>query len=95
MDRVVLMTFSEFGRTLSENVSEGTDHGTAGAMFVAGSTVKGGLMGTMPSLSDLIGGEPVMTTDFRTIYAAVLENWLGVATENVLGGKFKPFSLFN
>jgi uncharacterized protein (DUF1501 family) len=95
MDRVVLITFSEFGRTLSENVSEGTDHGTAGAMFVVGSTVKGGLVGTMPSLSELIAGEPVMTTDFRTIYAAVLENWLGVAAENVLDGKFKAFSLFN
>src|SRR5207302_338842 len=76
-DRVTLLTFSEFGRTIKENGSAGTDHGTAGAVFVAGPSVQGGVVGMMPSLTDLVGGEPKMTTDFRGVYAAVLESWLG------------------
>jgi uncharacterized protein (DUF1501 family) len=94
-DRVTLMSFSEFGRTIKENGSAGTDHGTAGACFVAGPTVKGGLVGTMPSLTDLDRGEPKMTTDFRGLYAAVLETWLGIPTEGVLGGRFNAAQFFN
>ena len=80
-DRVTLMSFSEFGRTIKENGSAGTDHGTAGACFVAGPTVKAGLVGTLPSLTELEKGEPTMTTDFRSVYAALLSDWMGLNTE--------------
>ena len=92
-DRVVLLAFSEFGRTIKENGSAGTDHGTTGAVFVAGGAVKGGLIGTMPSLTDLEQGEPKMTTDFRGIYATVLDKWLNCPSEQVLGAKFEHLSL--
>ncbi len=93
-DRVTLLAFSEFGRTIKENGSAGTDHGTAGTMFLAGPGVRGGVAGTMPSLTDLAGSEPKMTTDFRRIYASVLEDWLGLASTDVLGGKFAHLPLF-
>jgi uncharacterized protein (DUF1501 family) len=80
-DRVTLVSFSEFGRTIQENDSGGTDHGTAGAMFVAGPTVQGHLLGTMPSLTELEKGEPKMTTDFRGVYRALLRGWLGLNVE--------------
>jgi uncharacterized protein (DUF1501 family) len=92
-DRVLLLAFSEFGRTIKENGSAGTDHGTTGCVFVAGAGVKGGLIGTMPSLTDLDQGEPKMTTDFRRIYATVLDQWLNCPSEPVLGGKFEPLPL--
>jgi uncharacterized protein (DUF1501 family) len=92
-DRVTLMAFSEFGRTISENGSAGTDHGTAGAMFVAGPMLKGGVIGTMPSLTDLDGGEPKMTSDFREVYAAVLEEWLFLKSDD-LGKTIRPMALF-
>jgi uncharacterized protein (DUF1501 family) len=93
-ERVTLLTFSEFGRTIKENGSAGTDHGTAGAVFVAGPAVRGGAAGALPSLTDLDRGEPKMTTDFRGVYAAVLEDWLGVPSADVLGGAFEPAPLF-
>lgn len=92
-DRVALLAFSEFGRTVKENGSGGTDHGTAGAVFLAGPGVKGGLAGTVPSLTDLAGGEPTMTTDFRRVYAAVLTRWLGLPADG-LGGTFSPLEVF-
>jgi uncharacterized protein (DUF1501 family) len=93
-ERVALLTFSEFGRTIKENGSAGTDHGTAGAVFVAGPGAVGGPAGAMPSLTDLAGGEPKMTTDFRGVYAAVLEDWLGLPAGEVLGGPFDRPPLF-
>src|SRR5262245_38745710 len=93
-DRVTLLAFSEFGRTIKENGSAGTDHGTAGAVFVASPGVKGGLIGSMPSLTDLAGGEPKMTTDFRRIYSTILEEWLALPTEAAVGGKFERVPLF-
>jgi uncharacterized protein (DUF1501 family) len=93
-DRVALLTFSEFGRTIRENGSAGTDHGTAGVMFVAGPPVKGGVLGAMPSLTDLDRGEPKMTTDFRAVYAAALRDWLGIAPDGPLGAKIKAAELF-
>jgi uncharacterized protein (DUF1501 family) len=92
-DRVTLLAFSEFGRTIKENGSAGTDHGTAGAVFVAGPGVTGGVAGGVPSLTDLAGGEPKMTTDFRGAYASVLTDWLGLPADG-LGGPFPPSSLF-
>jgi uncharacterized protein (DUF1501 family) len=93
-ERVTLLAFSEFGRTIEENGSAGTDHGTAGAVFVAGPSVRGGLIGSMPSLTDLEDGEPKMTTDFRRIYGAVLDDWLGVPAKDVLVANFERLSLF-
>jgi uncharacterized protein (DUF1501 family) len=93
-DRVALLAFSEFGRTIRENGSAGTDHGTAGVVFVAGPGVRGGVVGAMPSLTELADGEPKMTTDFRQVYATVLEGWLRLPTEEVLGGPFRQLSLF-
>lgn len=92
-DRVTLMSFSEFGRTIKENDSAGTDHGTAGAIFVAGPTVKGGLIGTMPNLTELEKGEPKMTTDFRGVYEGVLQGWLGLKGEASENG-VPPVELF-
>lgn len=91
-DRVTLLAFSEFGRTIQENGSAGTDHGTAGTTFLVGPNVKAGVAGAMPSLTDLVQGEPKMTTDFRRIYATVLRDWLDLK-ENVLGGDFKTMEL--
>jgi uncharacterized protein (DUF1501 family) len=93
-EQVTLLAFSEFGRTIQENGSGGTDHGTAGAVFLAGHGVRGGIVGAMPSLTDLVDGEPKATTDFRAVYAAVLEDWLGLPAEEVLGGKFGRPALF-
>jgi uncharacterized protein (DUF1501 family) len=92
-ERVLLLAFSEFGRTIKENGSGGTDHGTTGCVFVAGPSVKGGLIGAMPSLTDLAQGEPKMTMDFRRIYATVLERWLNCQSEPVLGAKFDHLPL--
>ncbi len=83
-ERVTLLAFSEFGRTIRENGSAGTDHGTAGAVFVVGPTVKGRVFGSMPSLNQLEKGEPLMTTDFRSVYAALLGDWMGLAIEQDL-----------
>jgi uncharacterized protein (DUF1501 family) len=91
-DRVTLLSFSEFGRTIQENGSAGTDHGTAGVCFVAGLTVTGGLVGSMPSLTELEKGEPKMTTDFRGIYNAVLTDWMGLPSEGGTG--VTPVRLF-
>jgi uncharacterized protein (DUF1501 family) len=92
-ERVVLVAFSEFGRTIKENGSAGTDHGTAGSVFLAGPAVKGGLQGTLPSLTDLEQGEPKMTTDFRRIWATLLDRWLDCPAEPILEEKFEHLPL--
>lgn len=87
--RVLTYTYSEFGRRVAENYSGGTDHGQAQPMFLIGSGVKAGVHGKQPSLSDLDErGNLKMTTDFRNVYAAVLEKWLKVPTEAILGQKY-------
>jgi uncharacterized protein (DUF1501 family) len=91
--RVAVMTFSEFGRRLKENASQGTDHGAAAPMFVAGGRVKSGLIGRHPSMTDLDEGDLKFHTDFRSVYAGVLEHWLGVKSEPVLGAKFEPLKV--
>ncbi len=92
-DRVLVMTFSEFGRRVAENASQGTDHGAASCLFLCGSKVTGGLAGTYPSLAKLGEGDLVHTVDFRAVYATVLEKWLGCDAEKVLGEKFKGMEL--
>lgn len=89
-ERVLLMTFSEFGRTVQENGRRGTDHGAAAPMFLAGGKVRGGLIGAHPSLSDLEKGGLKHHTDFRRVYATLLDRWLGVESRAVLGAKFDP-----
>jgi uncharacterized protein (DUF1501 family) len=94
-DRVVLMTFSEFGRRVSENANGGTDHGAAAPMFVVGQKVKAGLRGRTPSLApeDLLNGDLRYNVDFRSVYAGVLEEWLQTPSEPILGAKFTPLPL--
>lgn len=92
--RVVLMTFSEFGRRVAENASLGTDHGKASCLFVAGGGVKGGLYGKAPSLTELSQGDLNHTVDFRSVYANVLTNWLKApGVEKILGGKYEGMNL--
>ena len=93
-DRVLVLVFSEFGRRVAENGSMGTDHGTAGPVFLAGPCVRPGLHGTYPSLTDLADGDLKMTVDFRRVYATVLEGWLGLPSKEALGGAFEPLPLF-
>jgi uncharacterized protein (DUF1501 family) len=93
-DRVCVMTFSEFGRRAHENGSKGTDHGSGAPMLLVGGGVKGGVVGEHPSLSKLIEGNLVHAIDFRSVYAAVLDNWLGVDAKTVLGAEFKPAEVF-
>jgi uncharacterized protein (DUF1501 family) len=93
-DRVCVMTFSEFGRRAKENGSRGTDHGSAAPMFLVGGKVKGGIVGEHPSLTKLEMGNLKHSTDFREVYAAVLDRWLGVPSQDVLGGEFKATSVF-
>jgi uncharacterized protein (DUF1501 family) len=90
LGRVTLMTFSEFGRRVKENASGGTDHGAAAPLFLAGGGVKAGLLGQMPSLApkDLFDGDVKYNTDFRSVYATVLEKHLGVKSEPILKKSF-------
>jgi uncharacterized protein (DUF1501 family) len=93
-ERVVVVGFSEFGRRLQENASFGTDHGTAGLVFVSGVRVRAGLHGAAPDLGDLDAeGDPKPTVDFRSIYAELLQHWLRVPDEASLGGTFEPLAL--
>ena len=92
-ERVAVLCFSEFGRRPRENGS-GTDHGTAGPVFLAGPSVKAGLLGETPKLLDLEDGDLKMTVDFRRVYASVLEDWLGLQSAPALGAKFDKLPLF-
>ena len=92
-DRVVTMVFSEFGRRVDENGSRGTDHGAASCMFLLGSKVKGGLAGSYPSLEKLGDGDLVFNTDFRSVYATLLDRWLGASSQKLLQGRFECLDL--
>ncbi|HKV60244.1 MAG TPA: DUF1501 domain-containing protein [Ktedonobacteraceae bacterium] len=88
-DNVVIMTWSEFGRRVEENGSLGTDHGTAAPMFVLGSPINRGIFGEPPSLSSLDqSGNLKYTVDFRSVYATVLDRWMGASSKDVLGADF-------
>ena len=89
----VIATYSEFGRRPRENQSGGTDHGTAGAHFVLGGQVKGGLYGAAPALDRLDGdGNLSFAVDFRGYYATFLERWWDIDAAPVLGARFVPLS---
>ena len=87
-DKVLTLTFSEFGRRVAQNASSGTDHGTAMPLFVVGGRVKGGIYGEHPSLTDLDHGDLKYSTDFRAVYATVIEKWLGRDPRDVIGGAY-------
>jgi uncharacterized protein (DUF1501 family) len=95
-ERVVVLIFSEFGRTVKENASAGTDHGTAGPVFLAGPGVKPGLAGAMPSLlePDPKHGDLKTSVDFRQVYATVLQDWLALPAKKALAGNFERLPLF-
>ena len=90
--RVLTMTFSEFGRRIAENASRGTDHGEASPLFLVGGGVKGGIYGAYPDLNDTNMGNLRFQTDFRSVYATVLERWLGRPSEKILQGRFTPLT---
>jgi uncharacterized protein (DUF1501 family) len=93
--RVAVLVFSEFGRRLAENASGGTDHGTAGPVFLAGGRVKPGLHGPYPNLRELVDGDLKHAIDFRQVYATVLDRWLACPSEKILGQKFEHLSVFD
>ena len=94
LDRTVVMTFSEFGRRVRENASRGTDHGTAAPLFLAGGRVRAGARNDHPSLTDLDQGDLKHSVDYRSVYASVLEDWLGVESLPILGKQFPKQELF-
>lgn len=98
LNDTLILQFSEFGRRISENGSQGTDHGAAGVMMAIGGGVRGGLYGTAASLDpnpanltlENNGNDVRYETDFRAVYARVLDNWLGADSVAILGGNFRP-----
>ncbi|MDD5363319.1 MAG: DUF1501 domain-containing protein [Ignavibacteria bacterium] len=87
---VIVITFSEFGRRVSENASRGTDHGTAGNVYLIGGKLKkAGIFNAPPDLSDLDSGDLKYQVDFRSIYSDLLGKWLGADSEKILGRKFE------
>jgi uncharacterized protein (DUF1501 family) len=88
-DKTVMMEWSEFGRRPQENASFGTDHGTSSQMYIIGDPVHGGLYGEQPSLTDLDqAGNLKFKVDFRSVYATILDKWLGVDSRAVLGAQY-------
>lgn len=92
-DRVALLTFSEFGRRVAENASSGTDHGAAAPVFVVGPVAQAGLVGPHPSLDQLEDGDLKHHTDFRRVYATMLERWLDWPAAAIVGPGFEPLDL--
>jgi uncharacterized protein (DUF1501 family) len=93
-DRAAVLTFSEFGRRVSENASAGTDHGAAAPVFVSGPVAHPGLIGDHPSFATLDDGDLTFHTDFRRVYATLLESWLNIPAPPILGTGFEPLDLF-
>ena len=94
-NRVATVVFSEFGRRVTENASAGTDHGAAAPAFVVGPLARPGLLGDHPRLDDLDDGDLKHHTDFRRIYSSLLNDWLGLPAEPILGPGFEPLGLFS
>lgn len=97
----LIIQFSEFGRRITENGSQGTDHGAAGIMLAMGGNVRGGLYGTAADLNPFAGnptlensgGDVTHETDFRSVYARVIDEWLGANSASILGGDFRKAAL--
>jgi uncharacterized protein (DUF1501 family) len=95
-DDVTIMTFSEFGRRVKQNGSNGTDHGTAEPMFIIGNSVQGGLYGAYPSLSDLDNnGDLTFNADFRSVYAGILKDVVGADPTPILSGTYDPIAVMH
>lgn len=92
-ERVLGVAFSEFGRRVKENASRGTDHGAAAPLFAFGGKVQSGLIGKHPSLTDLDDGDLKFHTDFRRVYATLLDGWLGWPSREILGGEYQPLPI--
>jgi uncharacterized protein (DUF1501 family) len=92
-DRVLMMTFSEFGRRVQQNASGGTDHGAAAPMFLFGPKLKQGIVGPHPSLTNLDAGDLKFNIDFRNVYATVLQHWLETPSKPILGSQFETIPL--
>lgn len=92
--KVMTMVFSEFGRRVAQNGSNGTDHGTAAPMVLIGDNVQAGLLGDHPSLTNLDEGDLKFNTDFREVYAAILEDWMGADSMAILGKKYTKANIF-
>jgi uncharacterized protein (DUF1501 family) len=89
----LVFTYAEFGRRPKENLSNGTDHGTANVHFALGGRVNGGMYGAAPNLDQLSGdGNPAYAIDFRSVYATALDRWWGVDSQRALGGRFAPLT---
>ncbi|MFM7516011.1 MAG: DUF1501 domain-containing protein [Pirellula sp.] len=88
-ERVLVMTFSEFGRRVSENASLGTDHGAAAPIFLAGPKLPKAIHGIQPDLSDLEDGDLRYKIDFRSVYASVLERWMWTDSRRALDGDYR------
>jgi uncharacterized protein (DUF1501 family) len=97
LNSTLMIEFSEFGRRITENGSQGTDHGAGGLMFAIGGAVKGGIYGTAADLNpkadnptlENSGNDVTYETDFRSVYAKVLDGWLGADSTAILGGNFR------
>ncbi len=87
---VVVTCYSEFGCRVGANASHGTDHGTAGPMFIAGPAVRGGFYGEQPSLTDLVDADLRSTVDFRTVYGELLDKVLRTDPEPIIGATAAP-----
>jgi uncharacterized protein (DUF1501 family) len=92
-ERVLLLTYSEFGRRLAENGGQGTDHGAAAPVFVVGPACRAGIVGGPPNLKDLDEGDVRHAVDFRSVYSAILDRWLSVPSAAILGGNFAPLDV--
>jgi uncharacterized protein (DUF1501 family) len=95
LDRVLLMTISEFGRTVRENGRRGTGHGAAAPIFLAGGKLKRGIIGSHPSLTDLDSDGIKFHTDFRRVYATILDKWLGFESRIILDRQYEPLDILN
>jgi uncharacterized protein (DUF1501 family) len=90
LENTLIMTFSEFGRRVEENAAYGTDHGTAGNVWLLGGKLKkAGVLNALPDLQNLNVGDLVYKEDFRNIYTTILDNWLGANSKSILGSQFK------
>ncbi|HEX5369407.1 MAG TPA: DUF1501 domain-containing protein [Dehalococcoidia bacterium] len=94
-DDVLVMTWSEFGRRVAENAQDGTDHGSAGPMFLVGNKIKPGFHGQPPALTNLDNGNLRFTTDFRSVYATLLEDWLEADSKAILGDSFEKVGILD
>jgi uncharacterized protein (DUF1501 family) len=91
--RVLTLSFSEFGRRVEENASKGTDHGAAAPVILTGSSVQPGFFGAHPNLTDLDDGDLKFHTDFRQVYATLLDGWLGCKSESVIDARFEALPI--